>query len=88
MTSNTFSSHSLSVYPNWTFKKEIISCNIVIVHSDRRLADHFGGKLHLGYMLIREKLKELQVHSCIPLKYDVGSIWPNFSSLDILTWKA
>jgi hypothetical protein len=45
-----------------------------ILYSDRRLADHFGGKLHLGYMLIREKLKELQVHSCIPLKYDVGSI--------------
>ena len=29
--------------------------------SDRRLADHFGGKLHLGYMQIREKLAELQV---------------------------
>jgi hypothetical protein len=28
--------------------------------SDRRLADHFGGKLHLGYMLIRDKLAELQ----------------------------
>ncbi|KAF3617082.1 putative biotin carboxyl carrier protein of acetyl-CoA carboxylase, chloroplastic-like [Capsicum annuum] len=28
--------------------------------SDRRLADHFGGKLHLGYMQIREKLAELQ----------------------------
>lgn len=31
--------------------------------SDRRLADHFGGKLHLGYMQIREKLAELQVSS-------------------------
>ncbi|KAL6577951.1 hypothetical protein OROMI_010279 [Orobanche minor] len=28
--------------------------------ADRRLADHFGGKLHLGYMQIREKLAELQ----------------------------
>ncbi|GKV47766.1 hypothetical protein SLEP1_g54632 [Rubroshorea leprosula] len=27
---------------------------------DRRLADHFGGKLHLGYMQIRDKLAELQ----------------------------
>lgn len=38
--------------------------NIVIfcvIFSDRRLADHFGGKLHLGYMQIREKLAELQV---------------------------
>jgi len=32
--------------------------------SDRRLADHFGGKLHLGYMQIREKLAELQVDIC------------------------
>lgn len=30
--------------------------------SDRRLADHFGGKLHLGYMQIREKLAEMQVN--------------------------
>lgn len=36
-------------------------------HSDRRLADHFGGKLHLGYMLIREKQKELQVNPCMPM---------------------
>ncbi|KAL3630931.1 hypothetical protein CASFOL_023915 [Castilleja foliolosa] len=28
--------------------------------ADRRLSDHFGGKLHLGYMQIREKLGELQ----------------------------
>eukprot|EP00246_Nothoceros_aenigmaticus_P012673 TRINITY_DN4046_c0_g1_i3.p1 TRINITY_DN4046_c0_g1~~TRINITY_DN4046_c0_g1_i3.p1 ORF type:complete len:210 (-),score=50.86 TRINITY_DN4046_c0_g1_i3:361-990(-) len=28
--------------------------------SDRRLADHFGGKLHLGYMQIREKLVDLR----------------------------
>lgn len=32
-----------------------------LVSSDRRLADHFGGKLHLGYMQIRDKLAELQV---------------------------
>ncbi|ONK72091.1 uncharacterized protein A4U43_C04F15620 [Asparagus officinalis] len=31
-----------------------------VVHSDRHLADHFGGKLHLGYMQIREKLAEMQ----------------------------
>ena len=28
--------------------------------SDARLADHFGGKLHLGFLAIREKLKELK----------------------------
>lgn len=32
-----------------------------VYDSDRRLADHFGGKLHLGYMQIREKLAELKV---------------------------
>ncbi|KAJ0080334.1 hypothetical protein Patl1_23992 [Pistacia atlantica] len=32
-----------------------------IYDSDHRLADHFGGKLHLGYMQIRDKLAELQV---------------------------
>ena len=26
----------------------------------RRLADHFGGKLHLGYLAIREKLTEMK----------------------------
>ncbi|RZS09973.1 hypothetical protein BHM03_00041111, partial [Ensete ventricosum] len=35
--------------------------NCYYMLSDRRLADHFGGKLHLGYMQIREKLAELQV---------------------------
>lgn len=33
----------------------------LVTFSDRRLADHFGGKLHLGYMQIRDKLAELQV---------------------------
>ena len=28
--------------------------------SNRRLADHFGGKLHIGYLQIRERLKELK----------------------------
>ena len=38
-----------------------------VVFSDRRLADHFGGKLHLGYMQIREKLAELQVRLFISI---------------------
>lgn len=37
------------------------SFDFVCDSSDRRLADHFGGKLHLGYMQIREKLADLQV---------------------------
>ncbi len=31
-----------------------------IFDSDRRLADHFGGKMHLGYMQIRKKIEELK----------------------------
>ncbi|KAL6634011.1 hypothetical protein ACP70R_026682 [Stipagrostis hirtigluma subsp. patula] len=41
----------LSVYDRITFAAK---------ECDRRLADHFGGKLHMGYMLIRERLSELQ----------------------------
>ncbi|KAG6388135.1 hypothetical protein SASPL_153334 [Salvia splendens] len=39
---------------------DICGAFLSVYDSDRRLADHFGGKLHLGYMLIREKLVELQ----------------------------
>ncbi|KAG0491250.1 hypothetical protein HPP92_004200 [Vanilla planifolia] len=39
---------------------DICGAFLSVYDSDRRLADHFGGKLHLGYMLIREKLAELQ----------------------------
>lgn len=31
-----------------------------ILDSDARLADHFGGKLHLGYVAVRDRLRELQ----------------------------
>lgn len=27
-----------------------------------RLADHFGGKLHMGFIKIRDRLKELEVN--------------------------
>ncbi|XP_008800487.1 putative RNA-binding protein Luc7-like 2 [Phoenix dactylifera] len=39
---------------------DICGAFLSVYDSDRRLADHFGGKLHLGYMQIREKLGELQ----------------------------
>lgn len=31
--------------------------------NDRRLADHFGGKLHIGFVTIREKIKLLEVQA-------------------------
>lgn len=39
---------------------DICGAFLSVYDSDRRLADHFGGKLHMGYMLIREKLSVLQ----------------------------
>ncbi|CAA7400377.1 unnamed protein product [Spirodela intermedia] len=39
---------------------DICGAFLSVYDNDRRLADHFGGKLHLGYMQIREKLSELQ----------------------------
>ncbi|KAG0577413.1 hypothetical protein KC19_5G154600 [Ceratodon purpureus] len=41
---------------------DICGAFLSIYDSDRRLADHFGGKLHLGYMQIREKLVDLRTH--------------------------
>lgn len=39
---------------------DICGAFLSVYDSDRRLADHFGGKLHLGYIQIREKLAEMQ----------------------------
>ena len=40
---------------------EVCSAYLGIHDNDRRLADHFGGKLHLGFITIRVKLDELKV---------------------------
>ena len=42
---------------------EVCSAYLGIHDNDRRLADHFGGKLHLGFIKIREKLDNLMVRS-------------------------
>jgi len=39
---------------------EICSAYLGIHDNDRRLADHFGGKLHIGFITIRDKLTELK----------------------------
>ena len=41
---------------------EVCSAYLGIHDNDRRLADHFGGKLHLGFIKIRERLEELLVN--------------------------
>lgn len=38
---------------------DICGAFLSIYDSDRRLADHFGGKLHIGYVQIRRKMKEI-----------------------------
>jgi len=40
---------------------EVCGAYLGIHDNDRRLADHFGGKLHIGFIEIREKLDELKV---------------------------
>jgi hypothetical protein len=40
---------------------EVCSAYLGIHDNDHRLADHFGGKLHLGFIKIREKLDFLMV---------------------------
>lgn len=44
---------------------DVCSAYLGIHDNDRRLADHFGGKLHLGFIKIREKLTELEVRLII-----------------------
>jgi len=39
---------------------EVCGAYLGIHDNDRRLADHFGGKLHLGFITIRTKLDELK----------------------------
>ncbi|XP_075686145.1 putative RNA-binding protein Luc7-like 1 isoform X2 [Rhinoderma darwinii] len=39
---------------------EVCSAYLGLHDNDRRLADHFGGKLHLGFILIREKLEQMR----------------------------
>ncbi|XP_035254560.1 putative RNA-binding protein Luc7-like 1 isoform X1 [Anguilla anguilla] len=39
---------------------EVCSAYLGLHDNDQRLADHFGGKLHLGFIQIREKLEQLK----------------------------
>jgi RNA-binding protein Luc7-like 2 len=50
--------------PN-TKEQQLIVCEVCaallsVNESDQRLADHFAGKMHLGFQKIRDKLKELK----------------------------
>lgn len=49
---------------------EVCSAYLGIHDNDIRLADHFGGKLHLGFMAIRDKLSELEVSFLIHFVFE------------------
>lgn len=40
---------------------EVCGAFLSMYDNDRRLADHFGGKLHIGFVTIREKMTQLEV---------------------------
>ena len=46
---------------------EVCSAYLGLHDNDRRLADHFGGKLHIGFIEIREKLEKLRVRDALEL---------------------
>lgn len=48
---------------------DVCSAYLGIHDNDRRLADHFGGKLHLGFIHLREKLDELRVRNTFCIKH-------------------
>ena len=54
---------------------EVCSAYLGIHDNDRRLADHFGGKLHLGFIKIREKLAELQVGELLETLFCIRKIY-------------
>lgn len=54
---------------------DVCSAYLGINDNDSRLADHFGGKLHLGFITVREKLEELKKivadkRGSVPRDYD------------------
>lgn len=51
---------------------EVCSAYLGLHDNDRRLADHFGGKLHLGFIEIREKLEKLRVSCAVPADFAQG----------------
>jgi len=49
---------------------EVCACYLSKFDSDKRLADHFMGKLHMGYMAIREKYDDLKAHGFVTERKD------------------
>eukprot|EP00800_Vazella_pourtalesii_P006855 TRINITY_DN189_c0_g1_i9.p1 TRINITY_DN189_c0_g1~~TRINITY_DN189_c0_g1_i9.p1 ORF type:complete len:558 (+),score=159.99 TRINITY_DN189_c0_g1_i9:29-1675(+) len=56
---------------------EVCSAYLSLYDNDRRLADHFGGKLHLGFVNVREKMKELEERIEEKRKSGKPKVWPS-----------
>ena len=56
---------------------DVCSSFLSIFDSDRRLADHFGGKLHLGYMQIKKKIGLLREARGAPFLKDEDVLYNN-----------
>ena len=54
---------------------EVCSAYLGLHDNDRRLADHFGGKLHLGFIQIREKLDQLRVMLIYFVSAELLGVW-------------
>ncbi|KAJ1561453.1 putative RNA-binding protein Luc7-like 1, partial [Nowakowskiella sp. JEL0078] len=52
---------------------DVCSAYLSVTDNDRRLADHFGGKMHKGYSDIRDKLKELNMKRDVDRNQDDGA---------------
>ena len=64
---------------------EVCSAYLGLHDNDRRLADHFGGKLHLGFIQIREKLDQLKVFRASGDPSLTSTVFSFFSSTSCLT---
>lgn len=73
---------SMSVYGHKNQKLrvcKVCSAFLTIADNDMRLVDHFGGKLHVGFLKIREKLAELE-KTAGPRKVQLENASPRYSN--------
>jgi len=62
---------------------EVCSAFLGIHDNDRRLADHFGGKLHVGFITLRSKLANLQV---FVVCFSCGFVYILFCVFDVVRY--
>ena len=63
---------------------EVCSAYLGLHDNDRRLADHFGGKLHLGFIQIREKRDQLRVMLIYFVSAELLGVWLLLALISLL----